>query len=128
MNGMTKEELDQVFGCNDNLINRVVNGVESFNAAGDNRITPIPDIPVWQGNPFITGTVPQTTMMGPGFIPNPHMADVILNKMKEVLTVKEFEILMNTNYRSSNIQIRMYCDIIEKLLEQQVFKGDYKTQ
>ena len=164
MSEMTKESIDQIFegtgkgldGYNtDDVINRAVNGVDSFSAAGDDRITPVKKTPSFGGysedfidkmmdrknnptsrkislnanndpfnaweNPILAG-LPTTA---PGFIPNPQMADPVLNKIKEVLTVKEFEILMCTNYKSSVVQIRQYCDIIDKLLENQVFEGDY---
>ena len=164
MSEITKESLDQIFegtgkkldGYNtDDVINRAVNGVDSFSAAGDDRITPVKESPSLGGypedfidkmlnhrktptqrrvnldannNPFFPWTSPIPTGLpttGPGFIPNPHVSDPVINKIKEILTVKEFEILMYTNYRSSVVQIRQYCDIIDKLLENQVFEGDY---
>ena len=163
MSEMTKESIDQIFegtgkrldGYNtDDVINRAVNGVDSFSAAGDDRITPVKKTPSFGGysedpidkptdlhkvptqsrvsvinNPFfpwgnpVTAGLPTTT--SPGFIPNPQIVDPVINKIKEILTVKEFEILMYTNYKSSVVQIRQYCDIIDKLLENQVFEGDY---
>lgn len=163
MSEITKESLDQIFegtgkrldGYNtDDVINRAVNGVDSFSAAGDDRITPVKESPSLVGdpedfidkmlnhrkiptqrrvnldvinNPFfpwgnpITAGLSPTTI--PGFIPNPQIVDPVINKTKEILTVKEFEILMCTNYKSSVVQIRQYCDIIDKLLENQVFEG-----
>ena len=163
MSEITKESLDQIFegtgkrldGYNtDDVINRAVNGVDSFSAAGDDRITPVKESPSLVGdpedfidkmlnhrkiptqrrvnldvinNPFfpwgnpITAGLSPTTI--PGFIPNPQIVDPVINKMKEILTVKEFEILIGTNYKSSVVQIRQYCDIIDKLLENQVFEG-----
>lgn len=164
MSEMTKESIDQIFegtgkrldGYNtDDVINRAVNGVDSFSAAGDDRITPVKKTPSLGGYPedfidkmmdhrktpaarrvnldtnnnqFFPWASPIPTGLpttGPGFIPNPHMVDPVINKIKEILTVKEFEILMYTNYKSSVVQIRQYCDIIDKLLENQVFGGDY---
>lgn len=164
MSEMTKESIDQIFegtgkrldGYNtDDVINRAVNGVDSFSAAGDDRITPVKKTPSLGGypedligksedlrkvptqsrikdvinNPFFPWGNPVTaglsTITSPGFIPNPQVADPVINKIKEILTVKEFEILMCTNYKSSVVQIRQYCDIIDKLLENQVFGGDY---
>lgn len=167
MSEITKESIDQIFegtgkrldGYNtDDVINRAVNGVDSFSAAGDDRITPVKKTPSLGGYPEdfidkmmdhrkiptqrrvnldainnpnscffgwgnpITAGLPTTR---PGFIPDPQMVDPVLNKIKEVLTVKEFEILIGTNYKSSVVQIRQYCDIIDKLLENQVFGGDY---
>ena len=164
MSEMTKESIDQIFegagkrldGYNtDDVINRAVNGADSFSAAGDDRITPIKKTPSLGGypedlvgkpadlhkaptqswtnfntnnDPFfpwgnpITAGLPMTSL---GFIPNFQLVDPVINKIKEILTVKEFEILMYTNYRSSIVQIRQYCDIIDRLLENQVFEGDY---
>lgn len=58
---------------------------------------------------------------GKAFIDDKNAKNAILTKIKDVVTVTEFEILCTTNYRSDLEQIIKYHEIIGKLLQANVF-------
>lgn len=76
------------------------------------ELTPVETFPIYDMN---------DTSSGKSFIENRNAKNSIMNKIKDIVTVSEFEILCNTTYRSPVEQIVKYHLIIGKLIEAGVF-------
>lgn len=61
------------------------------------------------------------TISGKAFIDDKNAQNAVLDKIKDLVTVKEFEILCSTTYRSDMRQIMKYHEIIGKLIQANVF-------
>lgn len=74
--------------------------------------TPVETFPTYEINNISAGKP---------FIEDKDAKNSIMNKIKDVVTVTEFDILCNTTYRSPVEQIVKYHSIIGKLIEAGVF-------
>ena len=93
------------------------NFVSLYSCPIDYETTPIEHFPTYS-----TGTYQMSNIVsGKAFIDDKNAKNAILTKIKDSVTVTEFEILCGTNYRSDLKQIIKYYEIIGKLIQAKVF-------
>lgn len=101
------------FPINDTL----QNFVSVYSCPIDYETTPIEHFPMYSTETYQMSDI----VSGKAFIDDKNAKNAILNKIKDFVTVTEFEILCTTNYRSDLKQIIKYHEIIGKLIQANVF-------
>jgi hypothetical protein len=93
------------------------NFVSVYSCPIDYEITPIEHFPTYSTETYQMSNI----VSGKAFIDDKNAKNAILTKIRDFVTVSEFEILCNTTYRSPVEQIVKYHLIIGKLIEAGVF-------
>jgi hypothetical protein len=93
------------------------NFVSVYSCPIDYETTPVEHFPTYSTETYQMSNI----VSGKAFIDDKNAKNVILTKIKDFVTVTEFEILCNTNYRSDLKQIIKYYEIIGKLIQAKVF-------